>query len=344
MKKLLSLLGVLIFLLTFSLPAIAAPQVVLDGQQLEFEVPPIIENGRTLVPLRAIFEALGANVSWDGPTQTVTATKSDITIKLQIGSQTAYRNNEAVSLEVPGKIISNRTLVPLRFVSEALGATVKWDGQTQTISLSQETKFDAKSFDGIYLCGGAQFCEYGDCLGIDIDENKILMMCSINLLPTDAFSNNNLIIVSQYDSTYKALPTPIQNKITQSQYDGIPMNQSIELKVDKSTILIQNVGLCGIDAKSAKGIYLFGGKKFCEEDAASEVDRNKIRLMASIDRFEDSILTENNLIIISVTDVNYDTLPSSIKENVNALEYKYSPLHAYITLKVEKADILITSW
>ena len=136
MKKFLTLLGVFIFLSVLSLPAVSAPKVVLDGQQLAFGVPPTIENGRTLVPLRAIFEALGANVSWDDPTQTVTATKADISIKLQIGSQTAYRNNQAVSLEVPSKIIENRTMVPLRFVSEGLGATVKWDQQTETISIS----------------------------------------------------------------------------------------------------------------------------------------------------------------------------------------------------------------
>lgn len=138
MRKFLVSLGVIMFLFVLVIPALAAPKVILDGQPLVFEVSPTIENGRTLVPLRAIFEALGANVSWDGPTQTVTATKADITIKLQIGSQTAYRNNQAVSLEVPGKIIENRTMVPLRFVSEGLGATVKWDGQTQTISISKQ--------------------------------------------------------------------------------------------------------------------------------------------------------------------------------------------------------------
>ena len=104
-----------------------AIRVVLDGQMLQFDVPPVIENDRTLVPLRVIFEALGAegnnpiaDVEWNGETQTVTAKRSDTEIKLIIGGE-AYVNGQAVELDVPAKIIEDRTLVPLRFVSEALG-------------------------------------------------------------------------------------------------------------------------------------------------------------------------------------------------------------------------------
>lgn len=115
--------------------AAAAPTVFLDGRQLSFEVQPIIENGRTLVPLRAIFEALGASVSWDGNTQTVTAIKSGTEIKLVIGQTTAYKNGVAVKLDVPSKVVEGRTLVPLRFVSEALGAQVFWNGDKQEITI-----------------------------------------------------------------------------------------------------------------------------------------------------------------------------------------------------------------
>lgn len=127
-------------MLLLGLPLIAsaqAPTVILDGKQLSFDVPPTIENGRTLVPLRAIFEALGAEVQWDGATQTVTATKGGTTIKLTVGGQ-AYKNGQPVTLDVPAKIINGRTLVPLRFVSEALGASVKWDGSTQTITITSQ--------------------------------------------------------------------------------------------------------------------------------------------------------------------------------------------------------------
>lgn len=80
----------LVFLIcmVFAAPVLAAPTVDLDGKQLSFDVQPTIENGRTLVPLRAIFEAMGANVDWNQSTQTATATKDGTTVKLTIGSLT----------------------------------------------------------------------------------------------------------------------------------------------------------------------------------------------------------------------------------------------------------------
>ncbi|MCM1566081.1 MAG: stalk domain-containing protein [Dehalobacter sp.] len=125
----------LLLIFTVTTVAYAAPQVILDGQNLSFDVPPTIENGSTLLPLRVIFEALGADVQWDGATQTVTANKSGTEIRLIIGG-VAYKNGQEVQLSVPAKIIDGRTMVPLRFVSEAFGCQVSWDGATQTITIS----------------------------------------------------------------------------------------------------------------------------------------------------------------------------------------------------------------
>lgn len=111
-------------------------KVVLNGRLLSFDVPPLIENGRTLVPLRVIFEALGATVQWDGATQTVTATKDDTKINLVIGGM-AYKNDQPVTLDVPAMIVNDRTLVPIRFVSESLGAVVAWDDATSTVVITE---------------------------------------------------------------------------------------------------------------------------------------------------------------------------------------------------------------
>jgi beta-lactamase superfamily II metal-dependent hydrolase len=135
MRKLTILLLSLTLLLGFAGIAYATPQVILDGQALSFEVPPVIESGRTLVPLRAIFEALGAEVQWDGATQTVTANKNAAKVIIAIGGN-AYKNGFPVVLDVPAKIINNRTMVPLRFVSESLGCDVNWDAATQTIRIT----------------------------------------------------------------------------------------------------------------------------------------------------------------------------------------------------------------
>jgi len=128
---------VAVLTLTFAGVAYAKlPEVVLDGRQLAFDVPPVIEQGRTLVPLRAIFEALGAKVGWNSAARTVTATKDGVEMRLTLGQATAYRNGQPVTLDVPAKIVKGRTLVPLRFVSEALGCRVKWDGFTQMITIT----------------------------------------------------------------------------------------------------------------------------------------------------------------------------------------------------------------
>jgi hypothetical protein len=115
------------------LPAAAQPTVTVDGRPLQFGAPPLVEQGRTLVPLRAIFEALGASVTWDAAVQTVTGTKGAVTVRLTVGSTTAYVSGRAVALDVPGKIVGGRTLVPLRFVGESLGADVAHDGATGRI-------------------------------------------------------------------------------------------------------------------------------------------------------------------------------------------------------------------
>jgi len=138
MKRLWTPVLLFVFCFALVLPVYATPKVILDNNYLTFDVPPQIESGRTLVPLRAIFEALGATVEWDASTQTVTATKDGTTVKLQIGSKIAYKNGSPVPLDVPGKIHNGRTLVPLRFVSEAMGASVEWKADTQTIIIKRK--------------------------------------------------------------------------------------------------------------------------------------------------------------------------------------------------------------
>lgn len=127
-------LAVVIVLLVSAGAALATPRVVLNGQELVFNVPPVIERGWTLVPLRVISEAIGAGINWDGRTRTVTLTKDGTKIKLIIGGR-AYKNNQPISLDVPAKIVKGQTLVPLRFVSEALGAKVNWDAKTQVVTI-----------------------------------------------------------------------------------------------------------------------------------------------------------------------------------------------------------------
>ena len=100
--------------------------VYAGNERVDFDVEPIIENDRALVAMRAIFEELDADVEWDGSTSTVTAISGDTTVKLQIDSDIMIVNDEAVHVDAPARIVSDRTMVPLRAVSEALDADVEW--------------------------------------------------------------------------------------------------------------------------------------------------------------------------------------------------------------------------
>lgn len=102
-------------------------RVSIDGTEVRFDTNPVIKNGTTLVGFRAILEALGAEVSWDESTQTVTASKDGTNIILQIGSTTAKVNGKEKTMLLAPEIINNSTMIPVRFVSEELYTKVEWD-------------------------------------------------------------------------------------------------------------------------------------------------------------------------------------------------------------------------
>lgn len=108
-------------------------KVIFMGEELSFDRPPIIANGRTLVPLRAIFEELGAEVQWDGESKTITAVKDNVTIALTIGKAQMLKNGEPIDLDIAPIITYDRTLVPFRAVAEAFDCKVSWNEETRTV-------------------------------------------------------------------------------------------------------------------------------------------------------------------------------------------------------------------
>ncbi|GIM45169.1 hypothetical protein DNHGIG_07180 [Collibacillus ludicampi] len=114
----------------------AVLSIYVNGVKQSYDPSPLIENGRVLVPLRAIFETLGAKVNWDAHTRTASATKGNMTISLQIDSKMALKNDELIQLDAPPQIIKGRMMVPLRFVSETLGAKVAWDDKNRTVTIT----------------------------------------------------------------------------------------------------------------------------------------------------------------------------------------------------------------
>lgn len=109
-------------------------QVSIDGEILAMpEVLPVMLNNRVMVPIRGIFEHIGAKVEWNVISQTVTANLGDHNIRLPVNSHFATINGRRVRLDSPAVIFDGRTLVPLRFISEAMGAEVKWQGDTRQV-------------------------------------------------------------------------------------------------------------------------------------------------------------------------------------------------------------------
>lgn len=133
MKKIISCILVLFLAIGFDLAMASANNVVsIDGGK--------IVNKRTLVPLRSIFEELGANVQWNQKDKTITATKGKSNIWLKIGSKETKVNGKAVMIDVPAQVHGDSTLVPLRFISESMGAGVEWNASNETAIITLSDK------------------------------------------------------------------------------------------------------------------------------------------------------------------------------------------------------------
>jgi len=136
MKKFVSMFLVLVFTLSMTSIVLAEIRVTLDGAPIAFDVPPQTINDRTMVPLRAIFEALNANIDWNDSTQTVTATRDGVVVVMRVGDPVITVAGNNVTLDVPPQIVNERTLVPARAVAESFGVNVDWNGGTQTVILT----------------------------------------------------------------------------------------------------------------------------------------------------------------------------------------------------------------
>lgn len=145
-KKSLVLVSILALVFTSLLGYTAMPAqaqtivVTVNGKPITMDVPPTIVSGRTLVPFRAIFEALGATVDYDEANDTARGTKGHITVALPLDRPMAYVNGAPVSIEVPAVAIGGRTMVPGRFVAETLGANVNWVEETKTVVITSKVE------------------------------------------------------------------------------------------------------------------------------------------------------------------------------------------------------------
>lgn len=141
MKKIITIVSMLITFITMIVTANAKDiRILLDGNDVYFDVAPQIINDRTLVPMRAIFEALSYSVEWNQNTQEIKATGSQGTIEMKIGNYAITKNGQYIMTDIAPQVINNRTLIPIRAISEVLGYTVTWDGDNQIIYIDSQNK------------------------------------------------------------------------------------------------------------------------------------------------------------------------------------------------------------
>ncbi|MGE5673068.1 MAG: N-acetylmuramoyl-L-alanine amidase [Mycobacterium leprae] len=130
-------LGMVLLLVPHQASAAATPSmnVTVEGKPLNMPVPPTIVQDRTLVSARSVGEAVGGVVEWDGVKRQVTITRQSVSVVLTLGKSEALVNGKIVRLEVPAQLVNNVTMVPLRFIAEALGGTVEWNAETRTANI-----------------------------------------------------------------------------------------------------------------------------------------------------------------------------------------------------------------
>lgn len=163
MKKILAILMMVVFTVSMTVGCFAAESVVVEDRAADFLLTmqignpmmtvngtqseidpgrgtvPVVQSDRTLVPVRAIMEAMGGSVHWDEETQTARLELGDDSMTLTLGSQTAFFNEEVHTLDVVPVSINDRTMLSIRFIAESFRFTVEWDGETQTIAIIGKT-------------------------------------------------------------------------------------------------------------------------------------------------------------------------------------------------------------
>ena len=188
--------GVLVFasLLTGGLSfADNSITVQLDGKTLVFDVQPQIIGGRTMVPLKTIFESLGATVEWNNGTKTVTAYNELYYVEATINDKIMKVNGETKILDIPPVVVNGRTLVPARFVAEAFGAKVYWDAKTSTVIIQSENKVPQNFTDGYEKAVFSKFNSFASDNGLA--GTKLYLDCIIDEISI-VDTGENIVIVA----------------------------------------------------------------------------------------------------------------------------------------------------
>lgn len=266
MKKLILILSILTAV-SFSSAFADDITVKLNGSKLTFDQPPVIQDGRTLVPMRAIFEALNCTVEWNGDIKEITAISDNSTIKLTIDKKEALIDSEEYTLDVPPQIINDRTLVPVRFIAESLKCKVDWHEDTSSVVINRiyeplsDEPYNSNLYNpsgntqGKYMTQSSYAAPneyYFHTSAIDVSETKNVYF-TINRLP------ENVRFVTAFDENMNVLPDLGKENVSEFNTEGVayivvtalsPQADKLVISTDNEADIFLPEEICVADGKT----------------------------------------------------------------------------------------------
>lgn len=215
----------------------------IGSRSVTIDTAPVIIDGRTLIPVRGVSEAMGGNVNWNNDTKTVTITLGSNKVEMTIDSKTAYFNNKAQTLDVAPVVLNGRTMLPARFIAESFGFDVNWDNDTKTISITprqettteittveestetttvEKTESDSKSLVVYFSKTGTTERIANEIK--DITGSDIVKIETVTPYPEDY---NETVEIAQKEKTEKARPEIKTTVNNLDQYDTIYLGYPI---------------------------------------------------------------------------------------------------------------------
>lgn len=209
----------------------------IGSRSVTIDTAPVIIDGRTLIPVRGVSEAMGGNVNWNNDTKTVTITLGSNKVEMTIDSKTAYFNNKAQTLDIAPVVLNGRTMLPARFIAESFGFDVNWDNDTKTISITprqettteittveestetttvEKTESDSKSLVVYFSKTGTTERIANEIK--DITGSDIVKIETVNPYPEDY---NETVEIAQKEKTEKARPEIKTTVDNLDEYDTI---------------------------------------------------------------------------------------------------------------------------
>lgn len=297
MKRKLSLsLAALMLISALSVPVNAQDNIAItiNGTELEMLYGPVIEDNRTLVPLRDVLEAMGAEVNWNNEAKTVTSSLGDKTVQLAIGSEFMSANDEQIALDVPARIIDTKTYVPLRAISEGLGAEVNWDAESKTISITTSTPVDTgtpstpaytlKQYANSVKSGSREIVPAAATYPVFSGNGRVVKRIN-SYITADAQSRVNNFKTSNSKRLYQLYQQCIKDG-TRDIFDDYEYNLTYEVKCNDSNIISlcvtqstvtdkeDSTTVSGITFNSVTGNVLTADELY--ENASAEVKKGLI--------------------------------------------------------------------